>query len=179
MSEALASSRYAKALFNLAAKEKALLKIDAVLSDLVRATEEHPEIKAILRSPVLKEIEKNGFIQKIIPVDCPALLKDFLRLLIEKKRFPILDGIFLEFHRMFEAEQGLLEIQVLSVVPFSKPVQEKLKKVLEGKLRSEIRLIPRTDASLLGGFLLRFNGKEIDCSFRSRIREIGQMLLQS
>jgi F0F1-type ATP synthase delta subunit len=41
----------------------------------------------------------------------------------------------------------------------------------------EIRLIPSTDPELLGGFVLRFAGKEIDCSYKNRLHEIQQKLL--
>ena len=177
MSETLAGCRYARALFELAVKGKELPKIETLLSNLAKVAREHPEVMAIVQNPTLKESEKSAFIEKIIPADSPALFRDFLKVLIEKKRFPLLGEIRSEFHQLFEKNQGLLEVELLSVVAFSKILQEKLKKILEAKLRSTIRLVPKIDASLLGGFLLRFGGREIDCSFKNRIHEIEQQLI--
>jgi F-type H+-transporting ATPase subunit delta len=177
MSDVQAGARYARAIFNLAEKERALPKIEALLAFLVKTTEGSPEVTAVIRNPVLKESEKADFIGALIPADSPALFRDFLRVLIEKKRFSILGEIQSEFHRRFAKQQGLLEVEVLSAVPFSKTLQEKLKKTLSVKLRSEIKLIPKTDASLIGGFLLRFNGREIDCSYKNRLHEIEQQLM--
>lgn len=179
MSEEIAGIRYARALFELSEKERLLSETDTTLSSLADTAAGHPEIMAIVRSPILKESEKISLVEKIIPADSPALLKDFLRVLIEKKRFPLLARIRKEFHRLFEKRQGILEVEVVSTAPFSKDLQVRLQKMLSSKLRSEVRLIPKTDAALIGGFLLRFNGREIDCSFKNRFHEIEQQLLTS
>lgn len=176
MSKTLASARYARALFKLAENEKELPRIEALLADLAKTAAGHPEVISITQNPTLRESEKSAFIEKIVPADSPALFKNFLRVLLEKKRFPILNEIQSEFHRLFEKKRGVLEVELLSVVSFSKTLQEKLKKVLENKLRSSVRFVPKTDPSLLGGFLLRFDGREIDCSFKNRIEEIEQQL---
>ena len=57
--------------------------------------------------------------------------------------------------------------------------QSKLLTLLNKKLASEIRLSVKTDASLIGGLVLRFDGREIDASFKNRLREIRQKLLVS
>ena len=177
MSEEIASARYARALFELAMKENKLPEAEALLTEIAKVAKKHPEVMAIIQNPTLRQSEKSSFVEKIIPADSPALLKDFFKVLIEKKRFTILGDIQKEFHRLFEKKAGILEVEVLSAVPFSTALRDKLKKMLAAKLRSEIRIIPKTDASLLGGFLLRFGGKEIDCSFKNRIHEIEQQLI--
>jgi len=177
MSDALLSGRYSRALFNLSKKAGNLPEVDRALSVLLKTTEEFPNIAALIQTPTLKESEKNAFIEKVLSPETPSLLKDFLKVLIEKKRFSLLKTICAEFHELFEEEQGILEVEVLSVIPLAKTIEEKLKKVLETKLRAVVRLAPKIDASLIGGFLLRFGGREIDCSYKNRIREIEQQLL--
>ena len=71
---------------------------------------------------------------------------------------------------------GRQEVEMVSAVSLTPGFMEKLRAVLTKKLRSEIRLIPSVDRSLLGGFILRFSGKEIDCSFKNRLHEIRQKL---
>lgn len=188
MSESLASSRYARALFNLAIKENRLQELETSLLDFAKTVETHPEITSIVQNPTLKEEERFSFIEKILPAKSSDLIKNFLKVLLKKKRFPILGEIQAEFHRLFEKKQNILEVEVISAVPFSTKLHEKLKKMLAAKFcltpdskkpetSKEVRLIPKINAELLGGILLRFEGREIDCSFKSRIREIEQQLI--
>ena len=177
MKTSLAISRYAKALFSLAKQNGVLEQIAAAMERLVATFRKYAAIRSILQNPAVKETEKSAFMEKILPPESPVLLKDFLKVLLEKKRLAFLEGIQEEFHRLYEKEKGILEVELLSVAPFSKDFQAKIKKLLALKLRSEIRLIPKTDASLLGGFLLRFGDREVDCSFKARFHEIEQQLL--
>ena len=177
MSDAIAAGRYSRALFELADKEGLLAEIDAGLDTLVRILATQPKVLRLMANPTLTDQEKYTLASKALPEKNADLLKRFLRVLIDKKRFPLLPGIQKIFHGFFEKKQGLQEVEMFSAIPFSDETRGKFKAVLTKKLRCEIRLIPKTDRGLLGGFILRFNGKEIDCSFKNRLYEIQQKLL--
>ncbi len=179
MSDVIAAARYTRALFELAGKDGRLPEIDKGLHALVKVLREQPKVFLLMANPTLTEAEKFSLAMSALPDPRPGLLERFLRVLIEKKRFALLPEIQKDFHDRFEKQQGIREIELFSAVPFSSGVQEKFKSMLTKKLRSEIRLIPRTDRGLLGGFILRFDGKEIDCSFRNRLHEIQQKLFSS
>ena len=68
---------------------------------------------------------------------------------------------------------------MISAVALTGGFMEKVKAVLAKKLHAEIRLLASVDRALLGGFILRFAGKEIDCSFKNRLHEIQQKLTAS
>lgn len=177
MNEIRVNNRYARALFQLAKKAGNHAEIDLWLRRLTEGLMCHPGATRLIRNPTISEQEKIHFIEKLFPEGTPPLLKNFCKVLIEKKRFCILPEVQKIFHAMHEREEGILEVELLSVVPFSEKILEKLKKMLAAKLRFEIRLIPKIEASLVGGFLLRFDGKEIDCSFKNRFHEIAQQLI--
>jgi F-type H+-transporting ATPase subunit delta len=171
------SVRYARALFELARQSGELASTDQWLTHFSEETKRYPKMSSLMQNPIIATDEKNAFLEKLFPAGTPALLKNFLKVLVEKRRFLLFPEIRDTFHAMFERQQGILEVELLSATPFSEKLQEKLKQVLGLKLRSEIRIVPRTEPSLLGGFLLRFAGKEIDCSFKNRFYEIEQQLL--
>ena len=177
MNMTLVSVRYARALFQLAEQSGELIPTDQWLTHFSEETKHYPKMRSLMQNPIIATGEKTAFLEKLFPASTPVLLKNFLKVLVEKKRFLLFSEIRDTFHAMFEQQQGILEVELLSATPFSGKLQEKLKQVLGLKLRSEIRIIPRTEPSLLGGFLLRFAGKEIDCSFKNRFYEIEQQLL--
>ena len=188
MSNVIAAGRYTRALFELAEKESSLAETDAGLHGLVKILENQPKVLLLIANPTLSNEEKYALAQGALAGGKTLLLERFLRVLIDKKRFALLPEIQKTFHAIFERRQGVQEVVMLSAAPLSPGFLEKLKAVLTRKLRAsplasgpeartEIRLIPKTDRDLLGGFILRFDGKEIDCSFKNRLHEIRQKLL--
>ncbi len=190
MSDIIATDRYTRALFGLAEKEGCLAEIDAGLHALAKILAAQPKVLILMANPTLTNQEKYALSLKALAGGKTELLERFLHVLIDKKRFAILPEIQKIFHEVFEKKQGVQEVEMFSAVPLSSGFLEKLKAVLTKKLRAsplavgpgartEIRLIPKTDRGLLGGFILRFDGKEIDCSFRNRLHEIQQKLFSS
>lgn len=179
MSDVIAAGRYTRALFELAEKEDRLQEMDAVLHALARVLETQPKILRLMANPTLTAGEKYDLALKTLTNGQEGLLERFLRVLIDKKRFALLPEIQKIFHDRFEREKGVQEVEMISAVSFSSEFLKKLKGVLTKKLHAEIRLIPKTDRGLLGGFVLRFAGNEIDCSFKNRLHEIQQKLFIS
>ncbi len=187
MNDVTAAGRYTRALFELAEKENGLSAMDASLHALARILETEPKILLLIENPTLTKDQKYDLALKTLAEERTGLLERFLRVLIDKKRFTLLPDIQKIFHERFEKKRGVQEVEMISAVPLSSKFLEKLKAVLTKGLRTsplaagpeartEIRLIPKTDRDLLGGFVLRFSGKEIDCSFRNRLYEIQQKL---
>jgi len=179
MSDTIASGRYTRALFELADKEGSLAEVDTELHALAKILEAQPKVLRLMANPTLTDQEKYALALRTLAGGKTKLLERFLRVLIDKKRFAILPDIQKLFHDRYEKKQGVQEVELRSAVPFSTEVREKFREMLAKKLRSEIRLIPKTDRDLLGGFVLRFAGKEIDCSFKNRLYEIHQKLFSS
>jgi F-type H+-transporting ATPase subunit delta len=167
--------------------------VDAELHALAKVLEAQPKILLLMANPTLTDPQKYALALTTLAGGKTKLLERFLRVLIDKKRFALLPAIQKLFHNRYEIQQGVQEVEMLSAVPFSAETLGKFKSVLTKKLRSdppfetagqtrppaEIRLIPKTDRDLLGGFILRFAGKEIDCSFKNRLYEIHQKLFSS
>lgn len=179
MNDVTAAGRYTRALFELAEKENHLQAMDTALHALARTLTAEPKILNLIENPTLTKDQKYDLAVKTLAGGRAGLLERFLRVLIDTKRFALLPEIQREFHDAFERKQGVQEVEMVSAVSLSAAFLEKLEILLTKKLRSEIRLIPRTDRDLLGGFVLRFAGKEIDCSFKNRLHEIQQKLFSS
>lgn len=179
MSDLVVAKRYSRAIFELATGSGDLAMTEGLLKSLKDVTTSHPQFLRLISNPTLSDEEKYRLVQNLLPPNTPELLDHFLKILIIKKRFSLLSDIQMIFHKMFEKKQGLQEVEVASPSPLSSDFQEKLTVVLKKKLRAEIRLIPKVETNLLGGFVLRFDGREIDCSFKNRIYEIQQKLFGS
>jgi F-type H+-transporting ATPase subunit delta len=176
MSDVTLASRYTRALFELAEKEDRIAEIDAGLHAVAGVLEAQPKVLLLMANPTLTTPEKCRLALKLLGEAPPELLERFFRVLIDKKRFALLPQIQKMFHDLSEKRQGVQEVEMISAVSLSSGFLEKLKAVLAKKLCATIRLLPKTDRNILGGFVLRFAGKEVDCSFKNRLHEIQQKL---
>jgi len=177
MSDSLAAARYTHALFELADRAKVLDEMDHALDQVAALLKNYPLVLRLAENPTLSNEEKGRLAQSLLDQNAPELLSRFLKVLIEKRRFALLPAIQVVFHKSYEKKQGIRQVEMASAVLFSKGFYERLTATLKKRLRSEIRLFPKTEPDLLGGFILRFDGKEIDCSFKNRIDELRKKLL--
>lgn len=178
MIERRAASRYARALLGLAESKKIMDPVDQGLENARVLVERHAEISHLLLNSTVPFAEKADFIRKIMPEGTPLLLLNFIQVLIKKKRFAELSGIQTEFRRLVEQKKGVREVEAISAVPLSGENERRLVETLKKKLNAQIRLIKTTDPRLVGGLVVRFDGQEINGSFRSKLDEMKQRLLQ-
>ena len=167
--------RYSRALFGLAEKQGELEAIDAQLLATRALLERSREISHLVMNSTIAFAEKEDFIGKIISGS--PLLVNFLKVLIKKKRFGLVAKIQEDFHLLLEKRQGIRQVEAVTAEGLSAENTEKLKTVLKKKLRSEIRLTVTTDPGLIGGLVLRFEGLEINGSYKQRLEELRQALL--
>lgn len=176
MSDSVAAARYAQALFNLADQQKDLDAASAALSEVGVALRRHPEISHLVLNSTISQTEKEDFIDKVFPSSRSLLVIQFLKVLIKKRRFRQFFDLHDSFNRLYDQKRGIHDVTVITAVPISKANEEKLTAVLKKKLNAQIRLNPSVDPKILGGFILRFDGKEINGSFKNRIQKLSQLM---
>lgn len=177
MSESQASTRYAKALLELASKQGQLDAVAGDLNALSKIAETQRDIfRYILNSAVSKQ-DKENFIRKLLSGSSSELLVSFLQVLIKKNRFKELLQINQIFQQLYEKSQGIEEVTAVTAFPLNESNEEKLKTVLAKKLGAKIRLKKEIDKKIMGGLIVRFGSKEIDGSYRHRLDRIRQTLM--
>ena len=177
MKNYLAASRYARALLELALQSDELEKIDRDFLKLTELLDRHPEISHLVLNSTIPPAEKEDFLDKVFHAEVSRLLINLVKVLIRKKRFAQIREIQERYHELFEKKRGIQEVRVITALPLSNAGEEKLKKALQHKLKAEIRLLGETDPSILGGMILRFDGTEVNTSFRNRLAELRQILI--
>jgi len=177
MMDQRAAGRYARALLGLALERSELDSLDAALLQLRELVDKNPAIMHVILNSTIQENEKDAFLNKILIGNDSKLLGNFLKLLIKKRRFQDFAAIQERFHKLVEKEKGLLEVTAISAVPLSAGSEEKLIAMLTRKLKATIRLSRKVDKRLIGGIIIRFEGREIDASFKSALTELRQRLV--
>jgi len=176
MLERLVVKRYAGAYMDFAkgtvGLEKAVLDFKS-LKMLIRA---NPGFQEILHSFDVSFSEKCDFIEKVLGEDYSKEFRQFLKLLLEKKRIDKIVEIA-DYVRVAYAHLGETEAILRTSFPLELDVIRQIKERLEKKLARKIRFYINLDGSLLGGVQVVIGNTILDGSVRKRLNDLKEKLL--
>ncbi len=179
MREIKLQSRYANSLYILA-KESNIL--DKVLRDILSikdlCVKDH-EFQVILRNPVIKPNLKKQIILSLFKETCEELTIKFLLLVVEKRRDIFLLGICEEFLEIYNKEHNIKKARLVVAEQITSSLQEEIKEKLQNSLQANIDLETEVDDRILGGFSLTIDDKQYDASFRKKLSDLRNKLLQN
>ncbi len=94
-----------------------------------------------------------------------------LDVLLQNRRVHRL-GAFLDAVReRLDRERHVLEARVTSARPLDDTVFEALRRMVEGRTGSTVRIVPTVDPALLGGFVVSVGSARLDASLARRLEK--------
>ena len=161
---------YAEALFG-AAKDKG--KLDAIheqLGEFADALEENRDLQLFFFSPYFSSAEKRDGLGKALSGAGPELV-NFLRLLTEKHRMPVLFRIQRNFDALWAKENKRLGVTVTSAVELDPEIAERIGSEIE-QTGNTVELQRRVDPDILGGLVVQVGNMVMDTSIRNRLEKL-------
>jgi F-type H+-transporting ATPase subunit delta len=169
---------YADALFG-AAKDKG--KLDLVheqLGEFVDALGDSREMQLFLFSPYFSSIEKKEGLRKAVEGAEPELI-NFLELLIEKHRIPVIFRIRRNFDALWAKENKRLGVTVTSAVELDPEVTKSIGDQIEKRTGQTVELQSRVDEDVLGGVVLQVGNMVLDASVRNRLEKLRKSVARA
>lgn len=102
--------------------------------------------------------------------------RNLVALLAERKRLAVLPGILEQFAALRRDAERVVEVELVTAVPADAGVQQRFASTLEKKLGRGVKLHNRTDASLIGGAVVKAGDTVIDGSIRGRLAQLAVAL---
>jgi F-type H+-transporting ATPase subunit delta len=162
--------RYATAVFELAAEERAIDQLAADLDSLKALLKESPELTRLVRSPLFsREEQAKGMEAVLQKAGAGGLARKLVLLLAQKRRLFALSDVIRAFEQLLARQRGEIAAQVTSARPLSSAESDELRRMLKAKLGREPRLELAVDPSLLGGLRLKLGSRMIDSSLRTKL----------
>jgi ATP synthase, F1 delta subunit len=162
---------YAEALFGVA-KEKG--KLDAIREQLGQFADvlaENREMQLFFFSPYFSSAEKGDGLEKAITGAEPELV-NFLELLIEKHRMPVIFRMRRQFDSLWDKENKRLGVTVTSAVELDPEVAERIGSEIEQQTGNTVELESRVDPDILGGLVVQVGNMVLDTSIRNRLEKL-------
>jgi len=137
-----------------------------------RDTVESDEYQRLQHAPGVRTDDLTGLIAGVAGDALDVHGRALLDLLAENGRVGHLPEIAAQFEELLAADQNVADVEVVSAVPLDARQTERLAGALRGRLRREVRLHCRTDASLVGGAIVRSGDLLIDGSLKNKLARL-------
>lgn len=167
---------YAQALYSLAKEEEATCRILQELKALDAAFAQEPDFLRLLSTPNLNKDERIKIIDSSFRGKVHPYVLNFLKLLAQKGHVSSFQSCVKAYREQYNADNGIISVQVVSAVPLTDTQQEKLLNRLETVTGKKAELQLRVDPNCIGGIRLDYDGRRVDGTVRNRLDSIREML---
>jgi F-type H+-transporting ATPase subunit delta len=172
------ASVYARSLFEVAQEHDKLDKIRDELGEFADAMHESRELQVFLFSPYFSTKEKIEGLDKAVS-GADETTVNFLKLLIEKHRMPVIFRLRAEFDRLWEEENRLLPVQVTSAVELPKSTVKQIGDRIAEQTDRKVELSSIVDPDILGGIIVRVGNSVLDASIRNRLENFRKQVARA
>lgn len=169
--------RYGEALFSLAKESEMVLPWQKEMKEFIKLVKENEEIITILSSGFY-DVEKRVSIAKEIFKFDDEMLNNFIAIIVERNRFPLIEDIYTSFNTLCNQEQGITEGIVYSTYLLSNQEKELIEKKISKIENTKIELFNRIDKNLIGGLKIVINNHVYDDSIAHHIESMKASLLK-
>ena len=167
---------YAKALLGAAGSNT-----DSIVSQLESVVKEcldrFPALEQALGSPNIAQEEKEAMLDRIFGGKIDTLLLNFIKVLCRRGRAGSLRAVQVTASMLRDEQLGRLHVKVTSPMPLSDDQRSAIRAQLKSAFGKDAVLEEHTDASLLGGVVLRIGDKVYDGSVQGKLQQMRQTVL--
>jgi F-type H+-transporting ATPase subunit delta len=169
---------YATALFEAAKDAGKLDLIHEQLTQFAAALRENRELELFLFSPYFSSAEKRDGLAKVLDGAEPELI-NFLELLAEKHRVPVIYRIERQFNAFWARENKRLGVTLTSAVELDPKIAKKIAAEIEKQTGNEVELESRVDDGIIGGLVLQVGNMVLDASVRNRLEKLRKTIART
>ena len=174
------SERYSRALFEVSQESSELDKVEDDVKIFQSLINSSLEIKNFIKDPTQNLSQQNKVSRLLAErLNFSKNLKNFLLLLVEKRRIFFIQKIFDSFLKLCSKKRGEIKAQLISSRELSKTELDKISKDLSESMGSILKFDYKVDKELIGGIKLQLGSIMIDTSIRSKLKKYEQVMIEN
>jgi F-type H+-transporting ATPase subunit delta len=167
---------YAQALMELAQANNLTDQIGEDIAGILNLLKESPELQQFLGNPIVKAEDKKAVLGQISN-DLHPFMKNFLNLLVDRRRILFLEGICKQYQTLLRKLKQTVLAEVTSAVELNDNQKQSVReKVIAMTGAHQVELDTKIDPDLIGGVIIKVGSQLIDASLRGQLRRIGLRL---
>jgi F-type H+-transporting ATPase subunit delta len=133
-------------------------------------------VEPLIDNPLVTAAELARFVDGVAGPQLGDTGRNLVTVLAENHRLGYLPEIAALFEQLKNEAEGVADVTVTSAVPLDGAQQRALAEALARRLERKVRLSFETDASLIGGAVVRSGDLVIDGSLRARLERLAYEL---
>ena len=169
---------YSQALFEVAMEHDVVDDVREQLGQFADELDENRDLQVFLFSPYFSSQEKKEGIGKIVDGADERFL-NFLELLAERHRMPVIFRIRRAYDSLWREENKLLPVTVTSAVELDEGLVKGLGERIEEQTGKQVELTSRVDPDVLGGLVLQVGNMVLDASIRNRLEQLRKQVARA
>jgi F-type H+-transporting ATPase subunit delta len=162
---------YSRSLFEVAKEHDRLDLVKDQLGVFADALDENRELAIFFFSPYFSTEEKKRGLERAL-VDADPTFVNFLELLIENHRMPVIFRTRRQFEVLWDREHQLLPVEVTSAVELDREEVEELGRKVREQTGQNVELTSKVDPDILGGIVLRVGNSILDASIKNSLEQL-------
>jgi ATP synthase F1 delta subunit len=169
---------YARSLFEVAQEQGKLDEVREQLGELADVLEQDQQLQVFFFSPYFSTQEKKDGLDRAV-TGAEPILANFLKLLIEKHRMPVLFRLRRVYDRLWEEENRLLPVQVTSAVQLDEGTVKQIGDRIAEQTGRRVELSATVEPDILGGIVVRVGNAVLDASIRNRLEQLRKQVARA
>lgn len=175
MASTRAAIRYAKAILDLANSKGVAEAVNNDMKSIASTIETNSELRDFIQNPTTTvEIKESALLE--VFADVNGVTKGLFHLLFENKRFEILEGIAVEYSKIFDEGNGIEVAKVTTAIPMDATLEAKVLAKIATLSDKKITIENIVDPSIIGGFILRIGDQQYNASVANRLQVLKREL---
>ncbi len=168
---------YARSLFEVAREQGKLDVLREQLAQFAEALDENRQLALFYFSPYFSTNEKQDSLAGLLD-GADEIFLNFLSLLIENHRMPVIFRVRAEYDRLWDEENKTLPVEITSAIALDAQTTESLGRTIGERTGRKVTLAARVDPDILGGIVLRVGNSILDASIRNRLEQLRRHVAQ-
>src|SRR6201991_1108048 len=169
---------YARSLFEVAKEQDKLDSIREQLGAFADALDETRELQVFFFSPYFSTPEKQDGLDRAVS-GADEILINFLKLLIENHRMPVIFRVRRGYDELWEQENKLLPVQVTSAVELDTATVKQIGDRIAEQTGQKVDLSASVEPDILGGIIVRVGNQVLDASVRNRLEQLRKQVARA
>ena len=161
-------SEYARALFELTEELGSTNAVRDELIALGKIFGENPEYTKLLDTPALAKEERLDLIDSAFS-SLDGMLVNLLKIMCEARQIYAIDRLICAYLAEYDKSRGIERVSAITATAMTEAQREALRGALEAKTGKTIIIENTVDKSILGGVKLRYMGRQLDGSLKTRL----------
>jgi F-type H+-transporting ATPase subunit delta len=166
---------YARSLFEVAKEHDKLDVVREQLGQFADALESDHELSVFFFSPYFSSEEKEDGLKRVV-TGAEETVINFLELLIEKHRMPVLFRIRRELDTLWEQENDVLPVEITSAIELDEKTTKGIGDRIGEQTGRTVELTAKVEPDILGGVILRVGNQILDASIRNRLERLRRQV---